>query len=456
MTNANRWSNTFFALPLVVGLFACNLTDNGRNDTGADDDSAGESASGETDGAGDDTGESANVTIFDIQQGMVPEGTVVTIRDVVVTSPVNFEKNGVFVQEQQGGEFSGIYLYMWNEVVDRVALSPGDVVKVTGEYTVFYGMSQLTVRRQGDVEVVGSAETPAPAVVPAADVATGGNRARNYQGVLVQVENVAVTQPVNQHGEFVVDGGLLVDDFFVTGDDAPDPNVGAVFDSITGPLYFSFDKYRILPRTRDDLVGGEGGVSSTITIYDIQEGRVREGDRVVVEDVVVTTPPSFNGKMFFVQDPKGGAWSGIAVFVQNEEGLDVSVGDVVTLDGRYQEYYDQSQIVLSNPGNLEKTGTGTITPETVSPADVATGGRLQENYEGVLVMVEGVDVTRTINQWGEFEVDDVLIVDDLFFTEGSGPDPALGIRFQSITGVMGYSFQNAKLAPRGLDDLVAR
>jgi predicted extracellular nuclease len=456
MTNANRWwSNTFFALPLAVGLLACNLTDNGRNDTGASEDGTDASASGATDGEGD-TGETANVTIFDIQQGMVPEGTIVTIRDVVVTSPVHFEKNGVFVQEQEGGQFSGLYLYMWNEVVDQVGLSPGDVVNVTGEYVVFYGMSQLTVRRVADVDVVGQTQPPAPAVVAATDVATGGSLARNYQGVLVQVENVTVTQPVNQHGEFVVDGGLLVDDFFLLGDDAPKPNPGAVFDRITGPLYFAFDKYRVLPRNPGDFVGGDGGETSTTTIYDIQQGLVPEDSHVVVEDVVVTTPLTFKGDMFFVQERDGGEWSGIAVYVHDEEGLDVRVGDVVRLDGRYQEYYDQSQIVLNNPGDIQKSGTATIAPEVVAAGDVATGGAKQENYEGVLVMVEDVVVTQTINQHGEFQVEDLLIVDDLFFSSATGPDPANGTAFMSIAGVMTYSFQEAKLAPRDHDDLVAR
>jgi DNA/RNA endonuclease YhcR with UshA esterase domain len=452
MTIANRCPNVLLALPFAAGLLACNLTDNGRNDSGASE-TANDGAMGDTDGQAD-TGEASSVTIFDLQQGLVEEGTMVTIENVVVTSPVSIEQSGVFVQDQQGGEFSGIYLYMWDEVVDRAGLTPGDVVTLTGEYVVFYGMSQLTVRRVGDVSVVGNTEPPAPVVVEASDIATGGALARNYQGVVVQVAGVAVSQPVNQYGDFVVEGGLLVSNFFLQGDDAADPNVGAVYDTITGPLYFAYDNYRILPRSGGDLVGGEGGLKDTHTVYDIQQGLVPEGTRVIVEDVVVTTPPNFKGDLFFVMEPDGGEWSGIAVYVHDEEGLDVRVGDVVTLDGRYQEYHDQSQIVLNDPGDIVKGGTGDVTPAVVSAADVATGGRMQDNYQGVLVTVQGVSVTNGVNQYGEFEVDDVLIVDDLFFTSGTGPDPAVGTSFASITGVMAYSFGDAKLSPRVLADLV--
>lgn len=456
MTNANRWlPKMLIMLPLVAGLSACNLTDNGGNDTGADDDTSDGSGTGETEGPGD-TGEAATVTIFDIQQGMVAENTTVNVKDVVVTSPVNFESGGVFVQEQQGGEFSGIYLYMWNEVVDGVQLTPGDVVTVTGEYVVFYGMSQITVRKAADLEVVGDAEPPAPAVVPAADIATGGDRARNFQGVLVQIENATVTQPANQHGEFVVEGGLLVDDFFLAPGDAPDPDVGAVYDSIVGPLYFAFDKYRILPRNPGDLVGGDGGVTGdTYTIYDIQQGRVREGTRVLVEDVIVSTPITYKGDMFFVQEAEGGEHGGIAVFVHDETGLDVRVGDVIRLDGRYQEFHGQSQIVLDSPADFETTGRAEPTATLVSSSDVATGGSLQASYEGVLVVVENAEVTTDVDQYGEFVVDDVLIVDDLFFT-GGGPDPQSGTVYSSITGVMAYDYEEAKLSPRDLDDLVTR
>jgi predicted extracellular nuclease len=442
------------ALPLIGIAPACGLTDNGTNDTGADDGTGETGGSAGTEGG---TGPAQTVTIFDIQQGMVAEGSIVTLQDVVISSPVNVEEGGVFVQDQAGGEFSGIYLFMYTEIVDGLPLAPGDVVTLTGEYTEFYEMSEVTVKSLGEIEVVGNVAPPAPAVVAAADIATGGPLAENYEGVLVSVEGVTVDAPVNQYGEFTVDGGLVIDDYFLLdAENKPEPNPGAVYDVITGPLFYGFEQFRVLPRTIDDLVGGEGGITAEPrTIYEIQQGMVAENSPVIVEQVVVTSPLTFKGDTFFVQERDGGEYSGIPVFVHDEQGLQVQVGDVVTLEGVYQEYYDQSQVVLDNPGDIEVIEAGEpLMPELVDAAAIATGGASQENYEGVLVRVEGVTVDQAPNTYGEFTLDGSLIVDDLFFTMGAGPQPQAGQMYTSISGVMTYDFEEAKLAPRDLQDLV--
>jgi hypothetical protein len=294
-------------------------------------------------------------------------------------------------------------------------------------------------------------------VVAASDIATHGPKAENYEGVLVSVEAVTVETPANMYGEFTVEGGLVVDDFFLfNADPKPDPNVGAIYDAITGPLFFGFEEFRVLPRTIDDLVGGEGGVTAEPrTIYEIRQGMVEENSPVIVEQVVVSSGLTFEGDTFFVQERDGGEYSGISVFVHDEQGLEVRVGDVITLDGTYEEFYEQSQIVLDNPGDIEMIEQGEPpTPEVVDPAAIATGGASQENYEGVVVMVENVTVDMPTDDYGEFTVDGGLIVDDLFFTMNQGPAPDAGAMYTSIVGVMTYSFEEAKLAPRDLQDLV--
>jgi len=441
-----------FVNPGVVGLFACclfagcSLADNGSNDSTAD---AGDD--GDTDEQGP-----RDATIYELQGQMVPPSTIVKLSNVVVTSHVNFEEGGVFVQEQDGGEFSGIYMFMYTEVVDNVPLQVGDVIDVIGEYTEYYQFSELTVRSVADVTVTGSVPPLEPAVVAPADVATGGPKAEAYEGVLVRVENVEVTNADLGHGDFQVAGSLVVDDWFLFVEDmTPRPPMGVVFDSITGPLMYSFEEYKLAPRTLDDFVGGGGLTAEPHTIYEIQREELPVNTPVIVEDVVVISPPTFIGDMFYVMDPMGGEHSGIAVFVYEEQGLDVAIGDRVTLTGVYQEYYDQSQVVLDDITDIEVLGAGEVPgAEIVAAADVATGGMRQENYEGVLVRIENATVTGVADDHGVWEVDGALKVEGLFFTDDTWVRPAVDTAYASITGVMTYTFEEAKLAPTALADLV--
>lgn len=198
------------------------------------------------------TGPMGAVTIFDIQQGMVPPMSVVTVENVIVTSPLTFKKDGFFVQDPQGGEYSGIYVYI-NQNPDMLAVQPGDVVTITGLYNEYYDMSQLSAGQAGDVIVSGTDAVPSPIVVAPADIATGGMLAENYESVLVSVENVTVAAAADNFGEWTVDGDLHVDDLFFATGDWPKPNPGDTFSSLTGPLVYGFENFKLAPRTAEDL-----------------------------------------------------------------------------------------------------------------------------------------------------------------------------------------------------------
>ena len=178
--------------------------------------------------------------------------SVVTIENVVVTTGLTFKKDGFFVQDPMGGEYSGIYVFI-NQNPDMLAVQPGDVVSITGLYTEFFGMSQLSAGQAGDVIVSGTDMVPDPVIVAPADIATGGAMAENYESVLVRVENVTVATAADNFGEWTVDGSLRVDDLFFASGDWPNPSPGDTFSSITAPLTYSFDNFKLAPRTVDDL-----------------------------------------------------------------------------------------------------------------------------------------------------------------------------------------------------------
>ncbi|MBA3550186.1 MAG: hypothetical protein H0T76_27230 [Nannocystis sp.] len=426
------------------------------------------------------TGDPAAMTIYDVQQGKFTPGTVVTLKGVVVTSPIRVkgEKGIVFVEEVAGGEFSGIALELDATVIAALDAPPGSVVDFTGTYKEVFGNSQISVLAPADITVVGNDVIPAPAVVLAADVSTGGAKAENYEGVLVQIEDATVTKLVDVG--FEVEGGAHVSDFFLGL--APKPKPGQIYPSITGPLLYIYDGFQIAPRSLDDLDDGIGdttgdsttgdsttgdsttgdsttGDSTTgeppVGIYAMQQGEYDLGDLVILDGVIATTGLILNKSGFYIEEPAGGPYSGIFVFVKNNAGLAVAPGDVLSLAGTYTEFKGLSELAVPSAASIEKTGNAAVpAPALVTTAEVGTGGAKSEAYEGVLITVQGVTVSAPVDAMNEFIVDGLLRIDDQFFTVANFPKPAIGAIYTSITGPLNSVDDIFKLEPRNANDLV--
>jgi predicted extracellular nuclease len=412
------------------------------------------------------TGGGEDVTIFDVQMGKFAEDSVVTIKGVIVTSPTKIKDNKgtLFVEEPEGGEYSGISVFMYDEVTAALDAPPGSVVDITATYQEFFGFSQLVVMAVGDITVTGTDTIPAPAVVEAVDIATNGAKAENYEGVLVQINDATVTMPGVDVGQFEVEGGARVSDYFLFDlGQSPKPAAGDTYPSIVGPLLYSFDQFQIAPRSLADLGEGEdtttGDTDTTTggegdTVYDLQMGKFTINDPVTLEGVIVTSGLTFKKDGFFVQDPMGGEFSGVFVYI-NKNMVTVAPGDVLTIKGTYDEFFDYTELKVAAAADITKTGTAPVpAPELVAAADIATGGPKAEAYEGVLVMVENVEVSAPVDMNGEFIVDTKLRVDDLFFAKADWVAPAIGDTYQSIVGPLSYSFNEFKLAPRTAADIM--
>jgi hypothetical protein len=175
------------------------------------------------------------------------------------------------------------------------------------------------------------------------------------------------------------------------------------------------------------------GGGDMVTIYDIQRGEVDDQTQVQLTGVVVTSPVFFDnndGGNFFVAEQPGGEFSGIQVYVYadvaaelDSEGKLPNVGDVLDLAGLYQEFFDNSELFLEGADGLTITGSAVPVASVVAAADVATAGAKAENYEGCLVQIDGATVTAPVVDFGQFTVDDALIVDDVFFVPIPGPKP---------------------------------
>ena len=414
-----------------------------------------------TTGGGDD------VSIFDVQSGKFEEESVVTIKGVIVTSPTKVKdgKGTLFVEEPEGGEYSGISVYMYDEVTAALDAPPGSVVDLTATYKEFFGFSQLVVMAVDDIKVTGTDTIPAPVVVSAVDIATNGAKAENYEGVLVTIEDAVVTVPGVDIGQFEVEGGARVSDYFLFDlGQSPKPSAGDSFASITGPLLYSFDQFQIAPRSLEDL-GGEpqdtttGDTETTgggepDTIFDLQMGKFAVDAPVTVEGVIVTSGLTFKKDGFFVQDPMGGEFSGVFVYV-NKAVVDVAPGDVLTIKGTYDEFFDYTELKVAAATDITKTGTAPVpAPAVVTAAEIATDGAKAEAYEGVLVQVDDVTVSAAVDMNGEFIVEGKLRVDDLFFAKADWIAPKVGDTFASIIGPLAYGFDQFKISPRSPADLV--
>jgi cytosine/adenosine deaminase-related metal-dependent hydrolase len=196
----------------------------------------------------------------------------------------------------------------------------------------------------------------------------------------------------------------------------------------------------------------DGACTTTIdAIRDLSHAsHPEEGAVVTISDVVVTGVRT--GAGFFVQDAGLAEYGGLYVYDFGDNT--VSVGDVVTVTGTYEEYYGLTE--LTSP-TVSVTGTAVVPdPIAVDACDVGTGGSRAEALEAMLLVVEDVTVTTTNpddpSDYDEFEVDGCLRVDDFLWDDLD--QPAGFPSYVSITGVLNYSFDNAKLAPRGAEDLV--
>ena len=207
----------------------------------------------------------------------------------------------------------------------------------------------------------------------------------------------------------------------------------------------------------------EPGRACPGTVYEVKQELLPEGFEVAVSSLIVTAN---NGTGFFCQvqeadhDATLGAWfSGIWVYAPTgDDFTPPAPGDVVSFDGTIVNWWGQWE--LSGPDNLtvDSTGAPAPTPIEVAAADLATGGALAWEYEGVLVVTEG-EVTSydppagpgDADPTGEFLLDDTLRVND--YLTVLDPMPMIGDTV-SVTGLGRWANDDSKLEPRSLDDIV--
>ena len=188
------------------------------------------------------------VTIYEIKQKNVAEGALVKVEGIVTA----YKDKNFFMQIDPADhdstlkeQFSGIYVYK-----STSAVNVGDKVRVSGKVMNYY--DQLQIANVENVEVIKANKgVPGFVTVDPSKVKNGGELKDAYNGILVKVEDVDVTEAADSYHVFGVADGLKVDDDFYS---YTDPAVGTHFDLISGVLAYTFNNSKILPRYDSDFV----------------------------------------------------------------------------------------------------------------------------------------------------------------------------------------------------------
>ena len=353
---------------------------------------------------------------------------------VVVTSPLNRAGEGFTIQDQGGGPWSGIYIYIQGGL-GSLYLGVGDEINVTGVISEYYDFTELVVASPEHIEVTGEAEVIVDRVDP-----TAVSDWEQWESCLIGIGESTVLE-VNSYGEALLDNGLTIDDdyFFY------ELTSGVTLEDVIGPVGFSnYDyvpEWKILPRDENDLVGYKAG--GTRTIAELQRDGVT--GTVTVEGVVATSGPTDDGDGFFVQDAGGGPWSGIYVFAYDGvSSLGVSPGDTFDIRGSVSEYYGWTELVVSDLADITPQATGPVTTDGVDPASVDDW----EKWESCLVDLGPTEVVE-IDGYGAAWLDAGVSLDSLFLY----PVVNVGDAFDPTVGLIGYSFDAFRINPREDADL---
>lgn len=482
---------------LILSLAACRSGDDGGSDSVDGGGSAADAAPGSA------------TSIYDVQSESISVGSSVSLRSVVVTAIDNFggRTGGFYVQESDGGAFSGVFVFG----ADGSSLAVGDVVDVDGgvkdEFSFDFpdgnSITQVVPPDGGAISVtkVGDGTVPDPEVLNAWDLAADDVEAEKWEGVLIQFNGIralgsafgvsqsdATLLEMSITGPYRMGGSLAQLDEAAVRDDC--------YSSITGIGDYFFN-YKILPRSAADMVADASGDSCLppedsaelcddsmdndhdgfgdcadfscqdavaactvdTTVVEAQDGTIAENTLVRLSDVMVTAIHD-DGKKFFVQDQGGAAeFNGLFVFrpgMADDLPANMSIGSLVTIKGNVDEF-DGQLTELTNVVIESSAPAGGGSPSIltgVSFADLASDAK----YEGVLVEISNVEVgTPTeagCTEFCDFTVTDgtttLSVNDDIFRHTATA-----GQCFGTFRGIMHFDTFNDRIVvlPRSGSDL---
>jgi len=166
-------------------------------------------------------------------------GQTVTTSGIVTASFTTGSTSAYFIQDGTGPR-SAIYVYDGN-------YSPevGDEVELTATVDEFFNLTELVDVTSLTVLSSGNA-LPDPITVTTAEA-----NSENYESMLLIIEDATCSNSDIGFGEFELNdgsGALAVDDLIYSFDASQ-----GISYTITAPLYYSFEAFKLVPRNEDDI-----------------------------------------------------------------------------------------------------------------------------------------------------------------------------------------------------------
>ncbi len=245
------------------------------------------------------------VTIRDIQYTTDPTGDsplvgqTVTFTGIVTATASQYPPfdNGFLVQDSSG-PWHGIYVYLRPPLTLNVSV--GDSVRVTGEVSEYYGLTEVTATSENDVTILASGrQIPAPVSVTTSEIADTSST-EPYECVLVEVRNAVVTNDNLGYGEWEVDDGTgpaVVDDAYHY---TYSPSVNDTLIVLRGIVAYAYGEYKLEPRNDNDIISSIDGtgiawlnpsvVPTSSTIPEIQLGLTGVMSDYAITRVVFLVP----------------------------------------------------------------------------------------------------------------------------------------------------------------------
>ncbi len=389
--------------------------------------------------------------IASIQDGTIPTGTPVTIQGIVTAESWAFDSpdnlSHFYIQDADTA-WSGIKVYS-----SGVEVSQGDEVRLTGVVAEYNGVTEITTL--DSLEILSQGHHVNPLVVPMTTADW-----EPYEGVLITVEDVTVSNPDLGYGEWSVTDGA---NELVCDDDARYyyyPAQDEALASITGVLDYSYGAYKLEPRLTNDIVTADGLTSiqafqqvrySDLFPYEEVDGNLHVsdssymfGDTITIKGIVtMPTGLSFAGAgvKFIFQDENGGPWSSVLSYDPDSTHFPVLFeGDYIQVSGYVGEYTTSQSAMTEFWVTSEVTflDYGMTPPE----APVVATGDLRwpttaEQWGTTMVTVQNATINNATPVYELFAVDDgsgAVLVDDDSDSLAGYISPPPGTVFSSITG----------------------
>ena len=380
-------------------------TTGGGSTSASDDTTGGDTTSGDT--TGDETtdegttGEFVDDTIYEIQEGLVPEGTMVDVRTVWVTGVTG---DAFYAQEEPGGQFSGVHVFVGAGPgsPDISGLAIGDLVDIVGVVEEVDGRTEINATMGSVVETGSLPVLPDPN--PIALIHLLGLPSEGWEGVFVRVEADIGVAALLGAGEFTADDmsaqGTIDDYLFdVLVDGAaefPGFRIGATFSFIQGPIHYSEGEYKLAPRMPSDF--------GNYLLGPVDVDWLTVGDLVITE--VMESPQCSNGGNNFCE------WLEVynaATYPIELEGLRIQDQDLSD-----EALVDQPFVVL--PGTYATIAKVDDTEWTDGPWTDLGGGPdtytnteipiFHDNFEDFAVIANASGVLDQIPGWINYGPDD--------------------------------------------------